>query len=188
MTGDPSLSRRSRILPALLMVVIALFLLAKHRYEGKASIKLQAENCDRDLWNHVYERGRLQVVEPCTAIQGRVVSLHRATDGDLHIALDPEVKSVLNLVNVMHAHGTLVVEVICEHSPANAGDKAACGIFHSHITIPSVGDRVRVTGAYVIDRDNGWNEVHPVTRIEILHGPSSLSSVGKSRKWLQPAS
>jgi hypothetical protein len=25
-----------------------------------------------------------------------------------------------------------------------------------------------VTGAYVTDRDNGWNEIHPVTRIEVL--------------------
>jgi hypothetical protein len=97
-----------------------------------------------------------------------VVSLHRASDGDLHIALDPEHKPVLNLVNVMHAHAELVVEIICEYTPADAGEKVACGAFHPRVTIPNVGDRVRVTGTYVTDRDNGWNEVHPVTRIEIL--------------------
>src|SRR5438445_1077322 len=64
---------------------------------------------------HVYEKERLHVVAECTAVEGRLISLHAALDGDLHIALDPERKSVLNLVNVMHAHGALVVEVICEH-------------------------------------------------------------------------
>jgi hypothetical protein len=47
--------------------------------------------------------------------------------------------------------------------------KAPCSGFHPQITIPGVGDRVRVTGAYVTDRDNGWNEIHPVMRIELLH-------------------
>jgi hypothetical protein len=162
------LSRISRITLAVLVALIALFLLARLRYAGEAPVKLQAENCDPDLWKHVNEKERLHVVEACTVIEGRVVSLRRASDGDLHIALDPEHKSVLNLVNVMHAHGKLVVEVICEHTPADAGEKVACGAFHQQITIPNVGDRVRVTGAYVTDRDNGWNEVHPVTHIEIL--------------------
>jgi hypothetical protein len=162
------LSRISRIALAVLVALIALFLMARLRYGGKAPVKLRAENCDPDLWKHVNEKERLHVVEECTAVEGRVVSLERASDGDLHIALDPEDKSVLNLVNVMHAHGELVVEVICEHTPADAGDKVACGAFHPQITIPNVGDRVRVTGAYVTDGHIGWNEVHPVTRIEIL--------------------
>ena len=129
---------------------------------------MRPENCDANLWKHVHEKERLHVVEECTAVEGRVVSLDRASDGDLHITLDPVHKSVLSLVNVIHAHGELVVEVICEHAPADAGDKGACGDFRPQITIPNVGDRVRVTGAYVTDRDNGWNEVHPVTGIEIL--------------------
>jgi hypothetical protein len=162
------LSRISRIALAVLVALIALFLVARLRYGGKAPVKLQAENCDADLWKHVNEKERLHVVEECTAVEGRVVSLERASDGDLHIGLDPEPKSVLNLVNVMHAHGELVVEIICEHTPADAGDKVACAAFHSQITIPNVGDRVRVTGAYVTDGHIGWNEVHPVTRIEIL--------------------
>jgi hypothetical protein len=158
----------SRIALAVLVLLLALFVLARLRYQGKALTKLQAENCDSDLWNHINEKERLRVLEACTAVVGRVVSLHRASDGDLHIALDPEHKSVLNLINMMHAHGTLVVETICEHTPDDANDKVACGAFRSQITVPNIGDRVRVTGAYVTDRDNGWNEVHPVTRIEIL--------------------
>ena len=162
------MSRISRMTLAVLVALIALFLMARVRYAGKAPAKLQAENCDPDLWKHVHEKERLHVIEECTAVEGRVVSLHRASDGDMHIGLYPEHKSVLNLVNVLHAHGELVLEVICEHTPVHAGNKVACGAFHPQIMIPSVGDRVRVTGAYVTDRHHGWNEVHPVTRIEIL--------------------
>jgi hypothetical protein len=163
------LSRFSRIALAVLVALFALYFVEKLRYPGKAPVKLLAENCNPELWNHINQKERLRVVEACTVVEGRVVSLHRNSDGDVHVALDPGQKSVLNLVNLIHAHGDLVVEIICEHTPADADDKVACGTFHSQITIPSVGDRVRVTGAYVTDRDNGWNEVHPVTRIEVLH-------------------
>ena len=162
------MSRASRVVAVVLAALIALYVIARVRYPGRAPVKLQAESCDHDLWTHVYEKERLRVLEECTAVEGRVVSVHRNSDGDVHIGLDPEQKSVLNLVNVMHGQRRLVVEIICEHPPANAADKVACGDFHPQITIPRVGDRIRATGAYVTDRDNGWNEVHPVTRIQIL--------------------
>ena len=164
------MSRVSRITLIILVALVLLFLMARFRYPGKVPVKLQAESCDSNLWQHVYEKDRLTIVEPCTAVEGRVASVHRAADGDLHIGLDPQNKSVLNLVNMTHADRKLVVEIICDHPPANAESDAhsACVDFHPQITIPHVGDRVRVTGAYVTDRDNGWNEVHPVTRIEIL--------------------
>jgi len=109
------------------------------------------------------------VLEPCTAVEGKVAFVHRNSDGDVHIGLDPEDKSVLNLVNVTHGQRKLVIEIICEHTPAQPNAQASCGDFHSQIPVPDVGERVRITGAYVTDRDNGWNEIHPVTRIEILH-------------------
>ena len=163
------MSLTARITLALLIGLLAMFLIARHRYPGKASLKLQPEKCDPDLWTHIHEKERLRVIEDCTAAEGRVVSLHRASDGDLHIGLKPEDKSILNLINVVHARGQLVVEIICEHTPDDADDKAACGNYHPQITIPNVGDKVRITGAYVTDRDNSWNEIHPVTRIEVLH-------------------
>jgi hypothetical protein len=154
---------------AALFVVFALYIGARFRYAGKAPVKLPAQNCDSTLWNHINQKERLQLIDECTAVEGRVVSLHRNSDGDIHIGLDPDQKTVLNLVNLIHAHGDLVVEIICEHTPNDADNKSACGDFHSQVTIPNVGDRVRVTGSYITDRDNSWNEVHPVTRIEILH-------------------
>ncbi|HKD15744.1 MAG TPA: hypothetical protein VKE71_14510 [Candidatus Angelobacter sp.] len=153
---------------ALLGAIIALIVIARFRYPGKAPIKLSVESCNAELWKHVYEPGRLQVIEACTQVEGRVVSTRPASDGDLHIGLDPDQKSVLNLANVMHAHSELVVEVICDHTPTGSNMKADCGGFHYDVMVPKVGDRVRVTGAYVTDRGNGWNEIHPVTRIQPL--------------------
>ena len=163
------MSRTSRrITLGVLFVLIGFFVAAKLRYAGKATVKLPAADCNADLWKHVYAPERLLVIEACTVINGRVVSVHRASDGDLHIGLDPEQKSTLNLVNVMHAQRRLIVEAVCDHPSAASGSAAACAGFTSQITAPRVGDRIRVTGAYVTDRDNGWNEIHPVTRMEIL--------------------
>jgi hypothetical protein len=151
-----------------LLTLIALFIAARLRYPGKATVKLPPVDCNADLWKHVYSPERLGVIEACTAVAGRVVSVHRAVDGDLHIGLDPEQKSTLNLTNVMHAQRHLIVEVVCDHPSVKNQAGPACEGFASSITAPNVGDRIRVTGAYVTDRDNGWNEIHPVTHIETL--------------------
>lgn len=157
-----------RVLLGILVLLIGIFIAAKMRYPGKAVMKLPASTCNADLWNHVYEKNRLKVIEECTSVEGRVVSLHESKDGDLHIALDPDAKSVLNLLNAIHAHRTLVVEAVCDHAPEGEEAMHACAGFHSQIIAPALGDRVRVTGAYVVDRDNGWTEIHPVSRIESL--------------------
>jgi hypothetical protein len=163
------LSRTSmRILIAVLVVLIGGFVLAKLRYAGQPTVNLPATECNTALWDHVYERDRLHVIEPCAAVEGRVVSLHRSSDGDLHISLDPDDKSALNLVNLTHARGTLVIEAVCDHAPAKDEAVAACAGFVSQVKPPIAGERVRMIGAYVTDRDNGWTEVHPVTRIERL--------------------
>ncbi|HEY6323428.1 MAG TPA: hypothetical protein VJA16_17950 [Thermoanaerobaculia bacterium] len=153
---------------AVLVALGALFLVARLRYAGTPTVDLPAGDCDADLWRHVYRADRLRVIARCTAVDGRVDSLDRGSDGDLHIALDPDHASVLNLVNAVHGHRELVVEVICEHTPTGRDAAAACAAFSAQVTVPKVGDRVRVTGAYVTDRETGWNEIHPTTRIESL--------------------
>ena len=164
------MSRTSKsVVLAAVVAVLGVFAAAKLRYSGKPPLKLPAAECDPDLWKHVYEPERLRVIEACTAVEGRVVSLYSAVDGDMHIGIDPEHKSVLNLVNVMHAGSELVVEVVCDHAPPDKGAVPFCAGFTSSVTAPRIGDRVRVTGAYVTDRENGWNEIHPVTRVEVLH-------------------
>ena len=153
---------------AALAVLAAVFLGVRMRYPGKAPVRLPAGNCDAGLWNHVYRPERLQVIEACTVVEGRVISVEPDADGDLHIALDPDERSVLNLVNVVHGGRHLVVEIICEHKATRPMAIGACAGYKSGVTTPQVGQRIRVTGAYVTDRATRWREVHPVTRIEIL--------------------
>jgi hypothetical protein len=122
-----------RVLLVILVLLIGIFIAARMRYPGKPVMKLAATNCNEDLWSHVYEKDRLKVIEGCTAVEGRVVSLHRSKDGDLHIALDPDAKSVLNLVNALHAHRTLAVEAVCDHAPEEQVAMHACaGCSHCH--------------------------------------------------------
>jgi len=154
---------------AIVLIVAALAIFLKLRYAGKALVRLPAESCNADLWKHVYQPDRLRVIEACTSVEGRVASMHRAADGDLHIGLDPDHKSILNVFNLVHAQGKLVVEVVCEHAPKKDAARIACEGFTPQVTVPTVGDRISVYGAYVTDRDDGSNEIHPVTRIGILH-------------------
>lgn len=138
------------------------------RYPGRAPIKLPAANCDAALSDRVYEKNRLEIIEPCTAVEGRVALVHFNADGDVHIGLIPDQRSVLNLTNVIHGRRELVAEIVCGHPPRDDPARSTCAGYRPQIAPPKVGDRVRITGAYVTDRDNGWREVHPVSRIETI--------------------
>ena len=163
------MSHTSRILIAVVVVLAALLVLARVRYSGKAPVKLAAQQCDATLWDHVYDKERLEIIEPCTAVEGRVVSVHQTgSDGDAEILLEPATKSALNLLNVIHNRGQLVTEIVCHHAPRREAAKPACANYRPEIMLPQAGDRVRITGSYVTDRDYGWREIHPVTRIERL--------------------
>jgi hypothetical protein len=160
--------RTQKILLLVIAVIVILALVLRLIRRGKGPVHLAAESCDATLWSHVYQAQRLQVIEPCAEVEGRVVSLTRESDGDLHIQLDVENRSLLNIYNLLHAHGDLVVELICEGAATRGDAITACAGFTPRVTVPSAGDRVRVTGAYVTDLEHGWNEIHPVTMIEIL--------------------
>jgi len=147
-------------------IVVALLWLTPR---GQGPAPVAAENCDASLWSHVYQAKRLVSVVPCTAVEGRVASVEADADGDIHIELAPDDRSTLNIFNKLHTHGHLVVEVICQATPSPGDAAKACAGFTPQVAIPKPGERVRVTGAYVTDHDNGWNEIHPVTRIEVLH-------------------
>ena len=149
--------------------VLFALLAALFSYRGKAVVHLPVASCDAGLWDHVYEKDRLALVEPCTAIEGQVVSIRQeAADGDAEVQIVPDRRSAMNLLNLIHNKGRLIVEIVCDHPPRKPEAQPACANFRSHVSMPRPGDRVRVTGAYVTDRDWGWREIHPVTRMEIL--------------------
>jgi hypothetical protein len=130
--------------------------------------KAAASGCDASLWAHVYHPYRLHVVNPCETATGTVDHVKREPDGDLHIDLAVSDAALVNSVNVADQHGDLVVEAICVGTVTQADAVDACRGIISHVTVPSAGDRVNVTGSYVLDADHGWMEIHPATSIKIL--------------------
>ena len=95
--------------------------------------------CDRSLWNHVYNPQRLQVVEPCKIVTGILESKRVETDGDFHIRLklDPQYANLINQANVNGQLGDLVVEPICMNQVTQVDAVSACQNFHQNIDIPS---------------------------------------------------
>jgi hypothetical protein len=147
-------------------------------------------NCDESLWNHVWYPSRLQVIDRCRVVTGVVENVSIRGDGDEHInlKLDSEYTNLLNQKNIDEQYGDLVLEVICKR-PIRKMDEFivctkedvneeghikvigacvlafnACNGFKQDFEI-HVGEHVKVTGAYVLDSEHGWNEIHPITSI-----------------------
>jgi hypothetical protein len=126
-----------------------------------------SHSCDASLWQHVYHPDRLQVVQQCKTVRGTVEDVRREPDGDLHIRLATR-PALVNSDNVTYEHGDLVLEEICQGPVTQADAIDACQGVPHNLTVPSAGDRVRVTGSYVLDADHGWMEIHPVTRLTVI--------------------
>ena len=106
----------------------------------------------------VHDPTRLQVLKACATFVGTVTQTPRQfPDGDFAFSVAPDAAytSMLNAKN--RAEGSIHVEII----PFDLGVRVRPPPLHAHI---------RVTGAHVYDRWNGWNEMHPVWDIEILSG------------------
>lgn len=128
-----------------------------------------SSGCDPGIWKHVYNPGRLKVVNNCVTVTGVITESHAEADGDQHLLLKPDkgYENLLNKKNIKSKKGNLVIEAVCINKITDAKVGDACKGYVNHIKLPAVGSHVRVTGTYVIDTHNGWAEIHPVSRIEI---------------------
>lgn len=126
--------------------------------------------CDDTLWNHVYHKYRLQVIEKCKTVHGVIVKEKNEKDGDIHILLklDAGQDNLLNEMNYKQQKGCLVIEPICEHDVSQLDAIGACEGYVNKVYIPHVGEHVEVTGSYVNDTQHGWNEIHPITKVTII--------------------
>lgn len=124
-----------------------------------------------DPSSHVYHPDRLQVLQPCITVSGLIDFERKEADGDYHIGLklDPTYASLVNACNTTclngAEHGDLVLEPVCELPVTQADAVSACAGYHNPLVLPPVGAHVIVTGAYVLDLDHGWTEIHPVMTI-----------------------
>jgi len=127
--------------------------------------------CNQELWKHVYHPNRLVIYKKCVIVTGVIFAVKKEKDGDYHIQLklDKGQPRFLNTKNMTVQKGCLVIEPICIKTPTQADAIQPCKNCPT-IQIPKKGDHVKVTGSFVRDSEgnHGWNEIHPVSAIEIL--------------------
>jgi hypothetical protein len=130
--------------------------------------------CDPSLWRAIYHSYRLHVVAACKTVVARVESVRYEPDGDVHVLLKlPAYRSgLLNTGNLTNTDGDLVTEIICVGTITQADAEHACARLVNQITVPSVGERIRISGTYVLDADHGWMEIHPVSSLTVLAAPA----------------
>jgi uncharacterized membrane protein YgcG len=110
----------------------------------------------------VYHPSRLDVLTPCQYAAGVVTAVRNEEDGDLHVIvrLGAAYRQLLDAANYSKQHGGLVVEL----TPRDGG----------HLPEPTAGARIAIVGAWVLDTEHGWREIHPVF-VEDLDGKAYRS-------------
>ena len=103
-------------------------------------------------------------------VTGTVYAVRPEPDGDYHILiqLDPPYAGLINSRNVSGEHGDLVLEPVCELPVTQADAISSCAGVPPPIVAPAVGSHVSATGAYVLDLDHGWMELHPLWVIHAI--------------------
>ena len=125
-------------------------------------------DCNQVLWKHVYDPDRLEVLDKCKTVTGVIEESNADPDGDQHmlLKLDKGQKDFLTKKNKSKKDGDLVVEVVCVNNISRKRAMGACTGYANNVMLPKIGEHVRVTGSFVLDTHNGWNEIHPVSKIE----------------------
>ena len=129
-----------------------------------------AIECDTSFWKYVYNPDRLQVIDKCKTVTGVIEESSADDDGDQHmlLKLDNGQEDLLTKMNNKKKQGDLVIEAVCANKTTLPKVGNTCNGYINKIQIPNLGDRVKVTGSLVNDTHNGWNEIHPITKIEVL--------------------
>ena len=123
-----------------------------------------------DLFLNLFLVFRRAMARRSLGIRSSNMNARAEPDGDWHIRLDldAEYRSLLNQANLEKQQGYLVLEPMCSNhvSRTDTLEEGVCDGFSQNIFATNfVGHRVAATGAYVIDRQHGWTELHPVTSI-----------------------
>jgi hypothetical protein len=164
----------------------------------QAAISYHGPECRPDPHANVYLGLRLILIRPCVKVEGVVYTAERAPDGDLHIGLylQPGDLAVIDEHNVLDRGGRLVVEAVpadqagcTPGKPPPASDQPAgrLGICTgANVAAPASGDRIAVIGAYVIDAQYGWTEVHPAWSLTVLAHHQPMPPPPTSAQRLPP--
>ena len=128
-----------------------------------------ASACDPNIWKYVYNPIRLEVVNACMTVTGIIKESSADDDGDQHmlLMLDAGQENLLKKKNIKKKNGYLVIEAVCINNITLPKVAGACKGYANHVQI--LGAHVKVTGSYVIDSHNGWAEIHPISKIEVIN-------------------
>jgi hypothetical protein len=127
--------------------------------------------CGNNWWKYVYSPKRFVIQKPCVTLRGIVNSVRFPLDGDaiLIVTLDPEYAHLSNEKNREHyGKDSLELEIVCRH-PIWKFFVFRCWTCNNRILVPRVGDHIEADGIYVLDTRHRHMELHPVTRITLLH-------------------
>ena len=119
----------------------------------------------------VYSAKRLIIQERCVTVRGIVVEARYVLDGDaiVYLRLDPEYAHFSNQKNYERfGEDVLELEIVCRH-PVFRFFVFRCWTCGNKIPVPRAGDHIEADGAYVQDTRHEHMELHPVTRITMLH-------------------
>lgn len=122
--------------------------------------------CDPNLLPYVYSPKRLVGLDKpkCEVTAGTVRMVKVERDGDLTILLDAEKPGLIYEGNKdVEVPGTLVVELICNHSPQTASAKVSCALYPGPRDAKvTVGQRIAAAGYFVLDLNHEkHSELHP---------------------------
>jgi hypothetical protein len=129
-----------------------------------------ATGCDTSLWKYVYDPARLDVTEKCKTVTGVIEESNADEDGDQHmlLKLDNGQEELLTKQNKKKKQGDLVIEAVCANKTTLKKVGKTCEGYINKIQLPKLGEHIKVTGSLVIDSHNGWAEIHPITKIEVI--------------------
>ena len=139
---------------------------------------ISSSRCNSSLWNFMANPpGRFKIINKCVTVTGTVLSINPQPDGDTDfpLSLDPTYKNMVTKANFNSVMlGGIWSEMICQHpetsSEVQPFKRGECNGFNGPIfNVPQVGQRIRVTGTYLLDlREQGHAEIHPVSSIELI--------------------
>jgi hypothetical protein len=154
------------LMPLILVLLIPLF---ERPVGAQETVDEQAACPPADqVLSGVWGSGRLEVLNPCQEASGTVLKAEHELDGDLdlYVDLDSDYDQLAGSeVELGFLHQWSPGDVIVEFMPRDG----------ENLPAPSEGDHIDLTGAWVADKNHGYNEIHPVWSASINGGDAFTS-------------
>ena len=138
--------------------------------------------CDTLFIEHTYNWHNLNLKLRCVTMTGTVQLIlppSQTGDGDSHIYILPDAGYDSLVYSPTTFPTWLNVEETCTGTPLDTTVDPYCANWPNPLYLPNVGERVRCTGPWVFDPTHGWNEIHPVSGMELL-GASYIPDLNNS--------